>query len=1103
VNVPPEADRLGLLRAQVQAIILDRQHPDTGLLPASTAVTVHGDYTDAWVRDNVYSILAVWALSHAFERAGRPGADALREPVVRLMRGLLAAMMRQSAKVERFKHDQHPLDALHAKYGTQRGEPVVGDADWGHLQLDATALYLLMLAQMGAGGLRIVSTLDEAAFVQNLVHYLAKAYRTPDYGIWERGHKRNEGRAELNASSLGMAKAALEAIRGFDPLPGLCTPVQVVDDDIAHAREALEALLPRESASKETDAALLSVVGFPAFAVDDTALAARTRALVLSKLEGRYGCKRFLRDGHQTVLEDHARLYYEPGELSRFEGIESEWPLFFTYLLIEAALKGNPAEATEWRERLEKMAVERDGQRLLPELYVVPADAVQAERAHPRSQQRVPNANVPLVWAQSLYFVGAMLQDNLLAPQDLDPLGRSRAAAPAAPQVQLVLLADDALLQARLAVHGLHAPTLAQLAPVRVVDTPQIVAALADVGRCDALGLSGRPPHPVGALTTACLFEYGEGDSGGQALCVAHFARPRAFHLALDNRLLIERLATDVAYLRRHWRGDGAPVVVLPMFALMLEPPGRDALIAHLTAIARGDVPGVALAHWPDLLPRLARCRAEGLAPGLHAVPPPAAAADVLPEWEEAATRPLTPARAAAIAAVHDAQVLHAQLGESRNPYEQAEIVTALWRVEGREVHGAWRALAQALHARACRSRRWGVVRRTAGLLGLHEDAMEDALEDAVAQVVVRGKRLALGRGFAAGSVVDRTLGGREVAAVLEAHGDDDPRQRALTFEFVLLLGMLLEADPALFAGTLTLRPAQSMQLLAGWLAREHGIGSAEAFDHLLDLSPHAILGRLRDVLRHEREMTRALQRQRRLHRRPGAGALVEVQFPRVAEPPDEFAGGWAAWREATGAIGRVPPGFHEGVWALLEHCDALVIGSEWDPASRLDSAVARADSTPGERAFALQVDELLHRIAEPAYRQLCVEALLALSDIARANRELRFEGPLVLDVVIAAAVALGQRAGDAGSGRPALDAGADANAGEGAARDARTDGDDGEDHTEATAAAWQAILASPPHRVGELVMAALARLLEPDERTASAVAASPAASAPPPSPTR
>jgi hypothetical protein len=52
----------------IQSVILARQHPVTGLLPASTAVTVHGDYTDAWVRDNVYSIYAVWGLTLAFQR---------------------------------------------------------------------------------------------------------------------------------------------------------------------------------------------------------------------------------------------------------------------------------------------------------------------------------------------------------------------------------------------------------------------------------------------------------------------------------------------------------------------------------------------------------------------------------------------------------------------------------------------------------------------------------------------------------------------------------------------------------------------------------------------------------------------------------------------------------------------------------------------------------------------------------------------------------------------------------------------------------------------------------------------------------------------------
>ncbi|MGB1110024.1 MAG: glycoside hydrolase family 15 protein, partial [Gammaproteobacteria bacterium] len=203
---------------QVSEIILARQNPITGLLPASTAVNAHGDYTDAWVRDNVYSILAAWGLALAYRRIDESEGRTvlLEQSVVKLMRGLLIAMMKQADKVEAFKRTQEPMDALHAKYDTATGQPVVGDDEWGHLQLDATSLFLLMLAQMTASGLRIVFTIDEVNFVQNLVHYIGRAYRTPDYGIWERGNKINHGITEVNSSSVGMAKAALEAMNGFN-----------------------------------------------------------------------------------------------------------------------------------------------------------------------------------------------------------------------------------------------------------------------------------------------------------------------------------------------------------------------------------------------------------------------------------------------------------------------------------------------------------------------------------------------------------------------------------------------------------------------------------------------------------------------------------------------------------------------------------------------------------------------------------------------------------------------------------------------------------------------------------------------------------------------
>jgi Glycosyl hydrolases family 15. len=177
-----------------------------------------------------------------------------------------------------------------------------------------------------------------------------------------------------------MAKAALEAINGLD-LFGVrgsqASVIHVLPDEIARTRITLESLLPRESSSKEVDAALLSVISFPAFAVEDQELVERTRNKIIDKLQGNYGCKRFLRDGHQTVLENADRLHYEPTELKQFDHIECEWPLFFTYLLLDGIFQGNQSQVQDYQQRLEALAVERNGWQLLPELYYVPAENIE------------------------------------------------------------------------------------------------------------------------------------------------------------------------------------------------------------------------------------------------------------------------------------------------------------------------------------------------------------------------------------------------------------------------------------------------------------------------------------------------------------------------------------------------------------------------------------------------------------------------------------------------------------------------------------------------------------------------------------------------------
>ncbi|XP_058445149.1 probable phosphorylase b kinase regulatory subunit alpha isoform X3 [Malaya genurostris] len=502
--------RLDYYQRIVHRLIMAHQQPVTGLFPASPT------NPHAWVRDNVYCILAVWGLSMAYKKIAdqdedRAKAYELEQCCVKLMRGLLMAMMNQKDKVERFKISQNPLDSLHAKYNSKNGQTVVGDEEWGHLQIDAISLYLLILAQMTASGLQIVFSLDEVSFVQNLVFYIESAYCIPDYGIWERGDKSNHGQTELNASSIGMAKAALEAMNELDLFGargGSGSVIHVLADEAHKCQAVLQSMLPRESNSKELDAGLLSVIGFPAFACDDPQLIESTQEAIVSRLQGRYGCKRFLRDGYKTPNEDVTRLYYEPWELRMFEKIESEWPLFFCYLILNKAFQNEKECVVEYSQKLEEILVKtEEGMRLVPELYAVPQEVVGAEYQNPGSQERMVVGRCPFLWGQSLYILGKLLQEGFLAVGELDPLNR-RLGAQKKPDVvvQVVILAEDNDIRDKLAEHGIHVQTIGDVAPIEVQPARVLSHLYTYLGRNKKLGLSGRKSRDVGILSTSKLY---------------------------------------------------------------------------------------------------------------------------------------------------------------------------------------------------------------------------------------------------------------------------------------------------------------------------------------------------------------------------------------------------------------------------------------------------------------------------------------------------------------------------------------------------------------------------------------------------------------------
>ncbi|XP_039996466.1 phosphorylase b kinase regulatory subunit alpha, skeletal muscle isoform isoform X2 [Xiphias gladius] len=554
----------------VHQTILKHQDPVTGLLPGSK------DQPDAWVRDNVYSIVSVWALSLAYRKNADRDEDKakayeLEQSVVKLMRGVLQCIMRQLDKVEKFKYSRSTSDSLHAKYNTRTCAPVVGDDQWGHLQVDATSLFLFFLAQMTASGLHIVYTQDEVDVVQNLMFYIEAAYKVADYGMWERGDKTNQGITEINASSIGMAKAALEVLDDlnlFGAKGGPGSVVHALADDIQHCQSILTSMLPRASISKEVDAGVLSIISYPAFAVEDISIVNMTKEEIISKLQGRYGCCRFLRDGHKTPKEDPNRLYYESAELKLFENIECEWPLFWTYLILDGIFINSPEQVQEYQEALEGILIkQKDGIRLVPELYSVPPDKVEEEYINPHSVERVPMGKCPLKWGQSLYILGNLLAEGFLAPGEIDPLNRRFSTIPKPDVVvQVSILAESDEIKEILLKHGIEVETVADIHPIHVQPSRVLSHIYARLGRNPRLGLTGRPYRSIGVLGTSkfyiirnTIFSF-----------TPEFIDHQQFYLALDNKMIVEMLRTEIAYLSSRWRMTGRPTVTFPISQTML-----------------------------------------------------------------------------------------------------------------------------------------------------------------------------------------------------------------------------------------------------------------------------------------------------------------------------------------------------------------------------------------------------------------------------------------------------------------------------------------------------------------------------------------------------
>ncbi|XP_027693303.1 phosphorylase b kinase regulatory subunit alpha, skeletal muscle isoform isoform X4 [Vombatus ursinus] len=1063
------------------------QNPVTGLLPASR------DQKDAWVRDNVYSILAVWGLGLAYRKNADRDEDKakayeLEQSVVKLMRGLLQCMIRQVDKVESFKYSQSTKDSLHAKYNTNTCATVVGDDQWGHLQLDATSVFLLFLAQMTASGLHIIHSLDEVDFIQNLVFYVESAYKTADFGIWERGDKTNQGISELNASSVGMAKAALEALDELDLFGvkgGPQSVIHVLSDEVQHCQSILHSMLPRASMSKEVDASVLSVISFPAFAVEDSQLVEITKQEIVTKLQGRYGCCRFLRDGYKTPKEDPHRLYYEPAELKLFENIECEWPLFWTYFILDGVFSGNVEQVQEYREALEGVLIKgKNGVRLLPELYSVPHEKVDEEYRHPHTVDRVPMGKLPHMWGQSLYILGSLMAEGFLAPGEIDPLNRRFSTVPKPDVVvQVSFLAETEEIKVILRNNGIDVQTIAEVYPIRVQPARILSHIYASLGRNSRMKLSGRPYRHMGVLGTSKLYDIRKTIFA----FTPQFIDQQQFYLALDNKMIVEMLRTDLSYLCSRWRMTGRPIITFPILHTMLDESGTTinaSVLAVLRKMQDGYFGGarVQAGKLSEFLTTSCCTHLSFMDPGqegklyggdidddiddygdgelysdnwLDDLDSPKHDAHVyLPSKLLPASRTSfsfldttsLPPRAEQVPSVHvemhlprdesgevDFQALVGQLHECPSLQDQADILYVLYTMKGPnwnttmsgEEGGTVRELLAALYAKAGEVRHWGLIRYISGILKKKVEALDEACTD----LLSHQKHLTVGfPPEPREKTISAPLPYEELSKLIDEASENDVNVSILTQEILVYLAMYMRTQPSLFAEMFRLRIGLIIQVMATELEHSLHCSAEEATESLMNLSPSAMKNLLHHILSgkefgversvrpadsnvspaisiHEigaagvtRTERAGIMQLKSDIKQPNGGHMLSAELmspvlsPGTSLSPsggsfgsafeeqswkDTRQGQWQRRRRLDGALNRVPVGFYQKVWKVLQKCHGLSVEGFVLPSSTTQ------EMTPGEIKFSVHVESVLNRVPQPEYRQLLVEAILVLTMLA------------------------------------------------------------------------------------------------------------------------
>ena len=312
----------------------------SGLFAASS-INVKTGYNKAWIRDNIYEGLG---LEHAQDI----------KSLKKTYRALFDILLTHEYKIDYAikSKPQYAYQYIHARYNPETFAEF--HEEWGNKQNDAVGAFLFKVADLLGKGIMIIRDKNDLRILRKLVDYLASIeyWHDKDNGVWEE----NE---EVHASSVGACVAGLKAISKYTDVP---------EEIISNGINTLNTLLPRESETKETDLALLSLI-YPYNIVSEM-----QKMQILADVE-----KHLVREkGVLRYLGD--KYYANPSDNS-----EAEWTMGFPWL---AKIYFDAGDMKKYNHYLNLTISSMNADGELPELYY--------------GGTSTHNENSPLGWSHAL-----------------------------------------------------------------------------------------------------------------------------------------------------------------------------------------------------------------------------------------------------------------------------------------------------------------------------------------------------------------------------------------------------------------------------------------------------------------------------------------------------------------------------------------------------------------------------------------------------------------------------------------------------------------------------------------------------------------------------